>query len=397
MCIRDSNNTASNFLTILNGNNAIINFTAGSQNENNMTVNLNLIDSIGNVIFNIAAFTTNASSYNNQFDITNAMYAGIGNYTILANVTGASGASTTAELGLEVINQIGVNNPPIITSAALTTVNEGSAYNYQVMATDIDNDTLTFSLMNAPAWLSINSTTGLISGVAPIINADTDYNVTVMVSDGTYTVMQPYVLTVVNIPFTVSISTNSASGTAPLTVVFTTTVTGVGPFTYAWDFDNDGIIDSNVANPTNVYTTPGNYIARLTVTEISSGAQTVNIVQINVQPVKPSKGNDEQTTVQAKFSIEGIIYDEVIMAGNEMEVFVNTKNVKTNHGSVTVMIPELDVREKYGGLSMTDGARTSSKSILEIPQDAIPGTYDMMITVYADGQQRTKYRQIEII
>ncbi len=55
------------------------------------------------------------------------------------------------------------------------------------------------------------------------------------------------------------------SGTAPLTVQFsdlsTGTITG-----WAWDFDNDGTVDSTLQNPTFTYNTPGNYMVRLTVT-----------------------------------------------------------------------------------------------------------------------------------
>jgi hypothetical protein len=34
---------------------------------------------------------------------------------------------------------------------------------------------------------------------------------------------------------------------------------------WAWDFDNNGTVDSTAQNPTRTYTTPGNYTVRLTV------------------------------------------------------------------------------------------------------------------------------------
>ncbi len=56
------------------------------------------------------------------------------------------------------------------------------------------------------------------------------------------------------------------SGSAPLTVTFTDNSTGTAPLTYAWDFTNDGIIDSTLQNPSHQYSTIGTYTVNLTVT-----------------------------------------------------------------------------------------------------------------------------------
>ena len=53
------------------------------------------------------------------------------------------------------------------------------------------------------------------------------------------------------------------------------TTGGTPPYTYQWDFNNDGSIDSTSQNPTYVYTSAGNYTVVLTVTD-SSLAGTVN-------------------------------------------------------------------------------------------------------------------------
>ena len=89
-----------------------------------------------------------------------------------------------------------VNNPPVITSVPITEVDEGESYSYQMVATDADGDALTYSLSVAPAWLSIDSGSGLITGTAPEVVADTDFDVSVVVSDSTDTATQSYVLTV---------------------------------------------------------------------------------------------------------------------------------------------------------------------------------------------------------
>lgn len=80
-------------------------------------------------------------------------------------------------------NPIPDKHSPRITSTPIVEVNEGQSYNYQIEATDADEDTLTYSLATGPAWLSV-SPTGLVSGTAPIIDADTVEPVKVKVSDG---------------------------------------------------------------------------------------------------------------------------------------------------------------------------------------------------------------------
>jgi len=62
-------------------------------------------------------------------------------------------------------------------------------------------------------------------------------------------------------------SASSFSGESPLAVTFTSWIKGPGTVTsYAWDFNNDGTIDSTDKNPAYTYTTNGTYTVNLTVT-----------------------------------------------------------------------------------------------------------------------------------
>lgn len=93
-----------------------------------------------------------------------------------------------------------VNRVPVITSTPVSEVNETNSYTYQVTATDADGDTLTYSLTQNPNWLSIDSSTGLITGTALPVDADTPYAVTVNVFDGVDSDTQTYTLTVFDVP-----------------------------------------------------------------------------------------------------------------------------------------------------------------------------------------------------
>jgi hypothetical protein len=89
-----------------------------------------------------------------------------------------------------------VNTPPRITSDPVTTGIVGTAYSYQVEAEDDDGDPLTYSLIESPAGMTIDSD-GLITWASPALGS---HNITVRVSDGQATDNQSYTLTINTAP-----------------------------------------------------------------------------------------------------------------------------------------------------------------------------------------------------
>ncbi len=75
-----------------------------------------------------------------------------------------------------------VNNRPSLPYAPHLYVNQGSTLNYTITATDPNNDTLTYSLENAPAGMTINPTTGQITWT-PSASDPAEVAVTVVVAD----------------------------------------------------------------------------------------------------------------------------------------------------------------------------------------------------------------------
>ena len=76
-----------------------------------------------------------------------------------------------------------VNDTPVISSMPVTNGTQDIEYEYQVTATDVDDgDVLRFSLTVSPSFLSIDSISGLISGLPG--NDDVgNHSVTVQVKD----------------------------------------------------------------------------------------------------------------------------------------------------------------------------------------------------------------------
>jgi len=69
-------------------------------------------------------------------------------------------------------------------SGTLTTINEQTSLNTSVSATDPDGTSIVYSSSNLPAWVSLNSSTGALTGTAPDVASNTTYSFDVTASDG---------------------------------------------------------------------------------------------------------------------------------------------------------------------------------------------------------------------
>lgn len=107
-------------------------------------------------------------------------------YTVRDNEGGESAMATVS------ITVSPINDAPELSGSAPTTIEALAFYSFSPQASDPDTgDTLTFSLSNAPAWLSINSATGEVSGTPAEADAGLSQGVVVSVSDGTETASLP--------------------------------------------------------------------------------------------------------------------------------------------------------------------------------------------------------------
>jgi glucose/arabinose dehydrogenase len=136
-----------------------------------------------------------------------------GSQAVTVRVTDPGGLFVTQTYSITVTS---TNVAPLVTTSAVTTAAVGVAYSYDVNATDANGDTLTYSLTQAPAGMTINTATGLIAWT-PTSGQAGSQAVTVRVSDpGGLFVTQAFTITV-------------TGGTAPST----TRVDLATPSTYA--------------------------------------------------------------------------------------------------------------------------------------------------------------------
>lgn len=88
-----------------------------------------------------------------------------------------------------------VNAAPTFTSTNVTNIDEDSAYEYTVTASDSDGDTLTLAAGTVPNWLTFDAATGVLSGT-PLRDDVGDHAVSITVSDGTDTATLSFTITV---------------------------------------------------------------------------------------------------------------------------------------------------------------------------------------------------------
>ena len=76
------------------------------------------------------------------------------------------------------------NNAPKIAGTAVTSAIAGQAYQFKPTATDADQDTVTFSIANKPAWAAFNATTGALTGTPAATDVGTYSGITISATDG---------------------------------------------------------------------------------------------------------------------------------------------------------------------------------------------------------------------
>lgn len=106
-----------------------------------------------------------------------------------------------------------VNDAPVWTTTAglLGTFNEGTSISITVAATDEENNTIVYSVASGsslPSGLTLNSSTGVISGTTPIVTGNTTYSFTISASDGNNVSTRVFSISITNR----TITWNTSSG-----------------------------------------------------------------------------------------------------------------------------------------------------------------------------------------
>ena len=121
-------------------------------------------------------------------------YTSAGTYSVTATAADGSLASSPT-FSWTVTN---VNRAPTLTPPPNQTSAENTAVSLQLVANDPDSDAVTYSATGLPPALTVNATTGLITGTLSFTSAGT-YSVTATASDGSLASSQTFTWTVTNV------------------------------------------------------------------------------------------------------------------------------------------------------------------------------------------------------
>jgi YVTN family beta-propeller protein len=166
-----------------------------------------------------------------------------------------------------VITPISTNELPVVVNPGAQTWVASEPVSLQIMATDGDGDTLTYSASELPAGLSIDTATGLIAGIRAAAGAG---QAIVNVTDGQETGLAAFNWTVSGTsPLAVQPMQPQGSKLAGSTVTYTATATGGFNVVYKWQFGDGSPETAPSASPTvdHVFTAPGIYFVTLTVSD----------------------------------------------------------------------------------------------------------------------------------
>ncbi len=194
-------------------------------------------------------------------------YSQQGTYTVKLRVTDNLGkigeAITTANIS---------DTSPLASFTAST------ASGYEPLTVNFTDTSTAYDGIASRSWnFGDGSPVASGSSVSHVYLQNGIYQVMLTVTDGDgSTDTATMLINVFDTSPTASFTASPTSGSAPLTVNFTNNSTGYDqPLTYAWDFDNNGTIDSTAQNPPYTYTNQGTYTVKLTVTDSDGSTNTL--------------------------------------------------------------------------------------------------------------------------
>ena len=85
-------------------------------------------------------------------------------------------------------------------SGSIGSVTKNSSLNLSISATDPDGTSIVYSSSNIPSWVTLNSSSGALTGTTPDVLSDTTYSFDITASDGVNSSSRSFTLTVVLVP-----------------------------------------------------------------------------------------------------------------------------------------------------------------------------------------------------
>ncbi|WP_449405392.1 PKD domain-containing protein [Methanolacinia paynteri] len=218
-----------------------------------------------------------------------------------------------------------------------------------------------------------------------------DINHSVITADGTYWKNETGYILVESAEITANFTTDKTSGSAPLTIQFNDTSTG-NVTEWAWDFEDDGIIDSDLQNPSFTYTSAGDYTVNLTLTG-PTGSDTIvkkNLINVSlgidlsvasVSDLTPGISNTVTATITNNGTDNAGAF-KVNFTFNETTTIFEIDGIDAGDTTSVYVIDTLTTR-KYGDIVPLNITIDTENSIVE--SNEANNEYNLSATVARGG------------
>lgn len=171
------------------------------------------------------------------------------------------------------------------------------------------------------------------------------------------------------------------SGDAPLTIQFqdlSSKMEDTSNTSWAWDFQNDGTIDSTEQNPLFTYTTNGSYTVKLTATNANGSATEIKAGYINVGAVTPPEFISFTVT---DYNGDGIKFGSLDPGQSDQPA-----DGQPSQGAVTITVgteTNVDVDVKVTGTDFTVSGNTIAVGNVKYNDENDSGGATALTTSYA--------------
>jgi hypothetical protein len=282
-------------------------------------------------------------------------------YATLSATDGTASATEAFSWFILPVAQMG----PVLNQTDAT----GDSVSVQLLAADVWNNALTYSLSGQPAGLTVGSASGLIAGtVAPSAASATPYLVTATSSDGTFTATQEFYWTVASIGLSVSDQENTDGDLVSFGV--TASYHGTGTLTYTavnlpagLTMAASGLISGNVGTTADAN---GPYTASVTATDGTTTVGTAFTWTID-PAVSFTSITAQVDAVGDTVSLQLSVFDS---PGNSVTYSVTGLpgglSLNTAAGMITGYVPSADAAASPYSVTLkaNDGTYTATQSLV---------------------------------
>jgi subtilisin family serine protease len=273
-----------------------------------------------------------------------------------------------------------INDSPVLATVPPQQVDELTTLSFTVVASDIDGDTISYSLTDQPAGMSIDPSSGLVTFTPTEAQGPNTYKVTIIASDGTVQISQEVTITVyeVNVaPVASNVETATNEDEAVLVMLSATDSDNTNQILSYFIASQPqhgtlGTISGNtvVYTPHTDYHGPDSFVYYANDGVINSANANVNLTvfPINDAPLAMSDSVSTQEDTVVNILISALLSNDTDVDGDALSL-IEVSN--PTHGTVSLMgetitfTPEANY---YGqaqfNYTISDGKATSTGLVL---------------------------------